>query len=304
MIPGTKLHSLLSTARIANVPSVVSNLGVGIVLGSVANTAGFSWPWALTLAAIAFYVGGNFLNDWADRDWDSQHRPERALPSGMFSEKIYLKIALACFGGGLTISFSYGWLAIIVSALLVGFIVFYTKIHKKTALSVIPMGLCRASLPVLGYVAIRGGISGTPFFPSAALLIYIIALSMSARGESRSGVQPAEKWQARGLLFAGGFIAALLPLIIMPVIGWIGLLPFLIWLGLCVTKYRSPIPAHVSALLAGIPLVDWIMLLPMAFIWLHLERLKVSDPMVLTALLLPPLAFISGRALQRLAPAT
>jgi 4-hydroxybenzoate polyprenyltransferase len=304
MTPGTKLHALLSTARIANVPSVVSNLACGVLLGSLATGSGFSWPWALTLAAILFYVGGNFLNDWADRDWDMEHRPERALPSGMFPAKMYYFIAASCCFIGLAISWWYGSLAFAVALILVGLISWYTKIHKKTAFSVIPMGMCRACLPLLGYVGVRGGISGTMLFPAAALLIYIIALSMSARGESRSDVQPAEQWQARGLLFLGGLIAAVLPFFIDPAIGWIGLLPFLLWLVLCITKYRSPVPAHVSALLAGIPLVDWITLLPMAFIWLRLERFEPSDPMFLTALLLPPICFIAGRALQRLAPAT
>ncbi len=304
MIFGKRAYAILSTARIANIPSVVSNLGVGVPLGTIAGGEGLSWPWLLSLAAILLYVGGNFLNDWADRDWDKLHRPERALPNGMFSGKSYLFTALVCFGAGLATAILYGWLAITVSVALVWFIVYYTEIHKKTSLSVIPMGMCRACLPLLGYVAVSGSISGPAFFPSAALLIYIIALSMSARGESRSDVQPAEKWQARGLLFAGGILAAILPLVIEPTFGWIGLIPFLIWLALCITKFRTPIPVHVSALLAGIPLVDWVILLPMAFIWVHLERFILSDPMCLTAILLPPLAFISGRLLQRIAPAT
>lgn len=304
MISGTKTHALLSTARIANVPSVVSNIGVGILLGSIVLGAAFSWPWLLTVAAVAFYIGGNFLNDWADRDWDRQHRPERALPRGMFSEKSYFFAAIGCFGGGLVISGLYGWLAFVIAAALVGLIIFYTKIHKKTALSVIPMGMCRACLPLLGYVAMRGGISGTALFPATALLVYIIALSMSARGESRPDIQPVEKWQARGLLFFGGIIAAVLPFLISPVYGWIGLFPFVLWLALCLTKYRSPVPAHVSALLAGIPLVDWVILFPMALIWLRLERVEAGNPMFLIALLLAPIAFISGRALQSLAPAT
>lgn len=304
MTPGTKTHALLSTARIANVPSVVSNLGAGILLGSISTGVSFSWPWALTLAAVAFYVGGNFLNDWADREWDREQRPERALPLGIFSETSYLFAALMFLGGGLVIAATYGWRALAVSGFLLLLILWYTQIHKKTPFSVIPMGMCRACLPLLGYVSVREGISGTAFFPAAALLVYVTALSMSAKGESRSDAHPEDKWQARGLLVFSGFLAAILPLLIIPALGWIGLLPFLLWLALCLTKYRTPVPAHVSALLAGIPLVDWVTLLPIAFIWLRLERVSPGDPMFLTALLLPPLAFISSRLLQRLAPAT
>ncbi len=304
MNPDGKIHALLATARIANVPSVVSNLGTGVLLGSIAGGDGFSWPWALTLAAIAFYVGGNFLNDWADKGWDRVNRPERALPSGLFPEKSYLAVALACFLGGLAISGFYSWAALAVSLLLVCLIVWYTKIHKKTAFSVVPMGLCRACLPVLGYLAVRNGFSGTVMFPAMALLVYIIALSMSARGESRSDNAPEQRWQARGLLVGGGVIAAVLPILIDPSLGWIGLVPFGVWVALSLTRFRSPVPAHVSALLAGIPLVDWVALLPMAWIWLRLERVDTGDGMFYCALILSPVCFVAGRALQRLAPAT
>jgi len=304
MRPGTKIHALLSTARIANVPSVVSNLGVGVLLGSTAAGSSFSWPWLLSVAVVLFYVSGNFLNDWADREWDKDKRPERALPQGMFSANAYLATAVGGAGIGLALAAFSGLGALLVAAVLVFFIWLYTKVHKTAAWSVIPMGLCRACLPVLGYVAMGRGISATVLFPAAALLLYIIGLSLSARWEARGDLPVAQKWQARGLLVGAGLLAAILPLLIDPLFGWIGLLPFGIWLALCVTKFQSPVPVHVSALLAGIPLVDWIVLLPMALSWLNLKRVESVDVMFITAIILPPLAFVSGRLLQRLAPAT
>ena len=304
MRPGTKIHALLSTARIANVPSVVSNLGVGVLLGSTAAGSSFSWPWLLSVAVVLFYVSGNFLNDWADREWDKDKRPERALPQGMFSANAYLATAVGGAGIGLALAAFSGLGALLVAAVLVFFIWLYTKVHKTAAWSVIPMGLCRACLPVLGYVAMGRGISATVLFPAAALLLYIIGLSLSARWEARGDLPVEQKWQARGLLVGAGLLAAILPLLIDPLFGWIGLLPFGIWLALCVTKFQSPVPVHVSALLAGIPLVDWIVLLPMALSWLNLKRVESVDVMFITAIILPPLAFVSGRLLQRLAPAT
>ncbi|MEK6232209.1 MAG: UbiA family prenyltransferase [Luteolibacter sp.] len=304
MRPGTKIHALLSTARIANVPSVVSNLGVGVLLGSTAAGSSFSWPWLLSVAVVLFYVSGNFLNDWADREWDKDKRPERALPQGMFSANAYLATAVGGAGIGLVLAAFSGLGALLVAAVLVFFIWLYTKVHKTAAWSVIPMGLCRACLPVLGYVAMGRGISATVLFPAAALLLYIIGLSLSARWEARGDLPVEQKWQARGLLVGAGLLAAILPLLTDPLFGWIGLLPFGIWLALCVTKFQSPVPVHVSALLAGIPLVDWIVLLPMALSWLNLKRVESVDVMFITAIILPPLAFVSGRLLQRLAPAT
>ncbi len=299
-----KLYALLATARIANVPSVVSNLGVGVLLGSLGTGEDFSWPWTLMIAAVLFYVSGNFLNDWADREWDMVNRPERALPRRLFWPHEYLNFACAGIAVGMVLVAIHGWGAVIVSVLLVGFIWLYTKVHKQATWAVIPMGLCRACLPVLGYVGVRGGISGSMLFPAAALLLYIIALSLSARWESKAEVPEEKMFLSRMLLMAAGVVAALLPILVMPLVGWIGMTAFFMWMLLCVTKYRSPVPAHVSALLAGIPLVDWVTLLPMALIWMHLERVEAFDPMFSVAVFLPPSAFLLGRMLQRLAPAT
>ncbi|MGJ8634202.1 MAG: UbiA family prenyltransferase [Luteolibacter sp.] len=299
-----KIYALMATGRIANVPSVVSNLGVGVLLGFAGSGGEFQWPWLLMVAGVCFYVGGNFLNDYTDREWDAEKRPERALPRGLFSPPLYLWTAGLLGVVGLGLAILYGLEAVLVSSFLVGVIVWYTLIHKRTGFSVLPMGLCRASLPVLGFVAMRGGFQGVVFFPAGALLLYIVALSLSARWESRGDIPEEKKWQARGLLVGAGVLAALLPMLMSPVSGWVGFLPFLLWLLLCLTKYRAPVPAHVSALLAGIPLVDWVVLFPVALVWLRLQRVDTGDPMFLCALLMAPVCFVLGRVLQLVSPAT
>jgi hypothetical protein len=300
----SKTIALLATARIANLPSVVSNLGVGFFLGWAGSGEDFTWPWMLMLAAILFYVCGNFLNDWADCEWDGRNRPERALPRGMFPKFSYLAVALGGFAVGLVLAAEHGMGTLVVSVCLVTLICVYTKIHKRTALSVLPMGLCRACLPLLGFLGMRDRIEPQALYPALALLLYIIALSVSARWESRGSVPKEKKLVARGLLVVSGIIAAALPLQLIPQLGWVGLVPFGIWLGLSLTKYRSPVPAHVSALLAGIPLIDWIPLFPIALMLLGHGVFGAGDAAFLTAVLLAPVSFALGRALQRLAPAT
>ncbi len=299
-----KIHALLATARIANVPSVVSNLGVGILLGVYEGGIVFSWPWGLMVAAVLFYISGNFLNDWMDRDWDKEKRPERALPRGMFSPMAYLMTAMVGMMIGLVISAFYGWLALMVAGVLVSLIVLYTKVHKKAAWSVIPMGLCRACLPILGYVAMCGNLAAPMIFPALGLLVYVIGLSLSARWEARGDLPVGQKWIARGLLFGAG-VFAVIPLVLIPSnVTWIGLIPFTAWLVVSVTIYQSPVSAHVSALLAGIPLIDWILLLPMAIMSLNLDLVKSDEPIYLISLFLAPSCFVIGRLLQRVAPAT
>jgi hypothetical protein len=42
----------------------------------------------------------------------------------------------------------------------------------------------------------------------------------------------------------------------------------------------------------------------MALIWMQIERVEAFDPMFSIAVFLPPMAFVLGRMLQRVAPAT
>lgn len=295
-----KMRALLATARIANVPSVLSNLGVGVLLGFVGG-GDFVWPWMVSVAAVMFYVCGNFLNDWADRDWDVVNRPERALPRGMFVAGLYLWIAILGMVGGLVICALAGLVCFVVGLVLCGLIVLYTMVHKKVAWSVIPMGMCRASLPVLGFAAVSGGMDVVVFFPAMALLFYVIGLSISARNEARGGVSAGEGLAARIMLFGAGVFAAVLPIIEDVRWGWLGLVPFVVWLVMCLLKFRSPVSVHVSALLAGIPFVDWVVLLPMGLVFLEIGGMDVK---FLVAVCLAPVCVILGRVLQGVAPAT
>ncbi|MGC4016789.1 MAG: UbiA family prenyltransferase, partial [Luteolibacter sp.] len=214
----SKLHGWLATARIANVPSVVSNVWLGIALGIWLH--GVDDPRllmikgaVLALAGVLLYIGGNFFNDWHDREWDAKHRPERALPSGLFTPLSYQLRAIRFIALGVIAAFLISWLCAAVAAVIAGLIVIYTVWHKKAVWPVIPMGLCRALLPVMGFLAVMVDTTKPhPFTLSthawsliavhaAGLLCYIMGLSLNARYESIPNPPAASKWIARVLLF-------------------------------------------------------------------------------------------------------
>jgi 4-hydroxybenzoate polyprenyltransferase len=307
-----KFHALLSTARVANIPSVVSNVWVGVALGIVVRASGseqsLAAPWmlatCLAFAGVLLYVGGNFLNDWMDRSWDEDHRPERALPRGLFAPGLYLGLALCLMGAGAGLAWIVNLRSGLVAGGIVCWIVIYTLWHKKSAWAVVPMGLCRALLPVMGFVALYPYVDA--IWPLAgALFCYIVGLSLSARQESlkepvkRSAVIP------RGLLLLAAVMVAMgnrsvfldrLPSILAA-------LPYLAWTGFCLKFRRHPVPKLVSGLLAGIPWVDWMALLPLALTIANDPR-EGAASLATACVLIPPLAFISALLLQRLAPAT
>jgi len=315
------LHALAATARIANIPSVAGNVWLGIALGILAGGK-LSHVWVvaaiLGVSGACLYLAGNFLNDWADRAWDAQHRPERALPRGVFAPGLYLAGAMVCGGLGLFAA-ALARPGCLVVALLIGLCgVIYTRFHKRCAWSVLPLGLCRALLPALGFVGVAAlacpaaarpphaaGLLAVVTASACGLLCHIAGLSLSARRESLATRPPGSAMRGSGRLwFAGAaallFGAALLGLALPLATCLLGLLPYALWMVLCLTCFRRPVSRHVSNLLAGIPLVDWIVLLPLALA----QGAHGLTALAAMSLLLPPLALLLGKLLQRVAPAT
>jgi len=304
-----KFYALLASARIANVPSLVSNTWLGIAMGFVWHKElPVEMPWfecfRIITAAILLYFSGNFLNDWMDRAWDAKHRPERALPRKLFSPKLYLSLALCLGAMGVAMAWTVSPQSAVAASVIVGLIIVYTFFHKRTGWAVIPMGLCRGMLPIMGILA---------FYPSAncvlpvscGLLCYIMGLSLSARYEAMAQPPRRVALIARSLLLATVAFAAWGNHLIS--LAWAaslaGALPYLAWTGFSL-KYRcQPVPRLVSSLLAGIPLVDWIVLLPLA-VMLAGANASGSQAVAALCFAVPPLALISALLLQRLAPAT
>ncbi|MEY5012711.1 MAG: hypothetical protein RLY69_426, partial [Verrucomicrobiota bacterium] len=257
----TKLIALLATLRTPNVPSVACNVITGILLAGITNP--IHTPNAISAIAcgILLYLAGNLLNDWHDRNWDAIHRPERALPQKIFQPSSYLSSAIVCSLGALAFAATNARSFTIACAILC-LILIYTKSHKSTAWAIIPMGLCRALLPALGYFACsQQPITASLIAIAAALLIHTCGLSLVARSESKT---------SRLFLFAYPLVVATACLAahINNSSDWIKLwpaaLPYLLWTFLTLILLRRSAFTGVSMLLAGIPLVDLTFLIPFA----------------------------------------
>lgn len=304
-----KLHALLSTARVANVPSVVSNVWVGVVLGAWHSHGGlknFPWPKAgyLATAGVLLYIGGNFLNDWMDRGWDAKHRPERALPRGLFPAWLYLGLAFLLIGTGIGLADVAGVNSGRVAGLISFSIVIYTIWHKRTPWMVLPMGLCRGLLPVMGFMAFYPYVND--IWPIACgLLCYIAGLSLSARYESMAEPPKWVGWTGRALLLGTAVLAAISSrgMYMSQLLVLTCTLPYLVWTDFCLRFWSKPVPKLVSRLLAGIPLVEWMVLLPVG-VTLVMNSHEPPTPVALACFAVPPLAFLCALLLQKLAPAT
>ena len=311
-----KIAVLAATARIANSPSVLSNVLLGVLCGLAGSgfSAGPRWPVdcvLLILSGLSLYIAGNFLNDWHDRDWDARHRPERALPREMFKPSRYFAIAVIAGCGALFMAAMVHVSCLVVAAVLACCIVVYTRLHKSTPWAVLPMGMCRGLLPLLGFCGVSPPQNNDWFLPvsawlcAAGLLLYIAALSLHARRESLRGQHGAASWLPTGLFMAAAAAmgsASTVGLSLPPVLCLAGLIPYAGWTFAFANRSGITIGERVSGFLAGIPWVDAMLLLPLG-ITLALGGNR-HPAITALAILTPPTAVGLSRLLQRWTPAT
>ena len=82
-----KISAILATGRISNLPTVWSNLLVAFLFAGSLTTANLTLFALACLSASLLYVGGCFLGDAIDVEFDLTHKPERPIPSGILERK-------------------------------------------------------------------------------------------------------------------------------------------------------------------------------------------------------------------------
>jgi len=300
----------MAAGRIANLPTVFTNVLVGAVLATVARLghAEFAAPifggrFCIALAAgICLYIAGCFYNDYADRHWDAAHKPDRALPAGRIPAGLLLTfiLILAAFGTGL--STLLGGAGVGVAVWILAFIWVYTWSHKRTPLAIVPMGFCRGGLYLLGAVSVlpSAGMTSLPGLllivavPALGLVAYIAGITLVARSEATNTLPPAAKWIGLTLLMAPALTHGIgtprTPLMLV-------LLLAVIIVGMLAAQRRveRSVGGFVSLALAGICIVDGLLLLRVA---------PIIGMSTWIALVIAIVGFLSARLLQRYAPAT
>ncbi len=250
------LRTLLLLGRVSNLPTVWSNCLAGWWLGGGGNFAKLPF---LFLGTTLLYVGGMYLNDACDADFDRQHRPERPIPSGAISLPTVWRIGLSLLLLGNAALFLSSRTAGIFGGVLALNILLYDAAHKAVAFAPLLMGACRFWVYVIAAAAGTGGVTGGAVWCGLALALYIVGLSFVARVESTRGA--LQYWPL--LLLAAPIGLALLQnvgsfresalLIALVVTFWaLRCLRTLLWTA------TPNIGRTVSGLLAGIVFVDWL----------------------------------------------
>jgi 4-hydroxybenzoate polyprenyltransferase len=249
------LRTLFVLGRISNLPTVWSNCFAGWLLGNGGDWFKFFW---LCIGATSLYVGGMFLNDAFDADFDRQHRRQRPIPTGAISEREVWLTGFVLLGFGAAALFWMGVNTAILTLCLVACILLYDAIHKLVSISPLLMAACRLLLYLVAASISAEGITGLAVWSAIALAAYIVGLSYLARKETSRGA--LRNWPSYflatpillALLVNDGHqqIAFMISALVATWILWC--LRHTFW------KPQRNIGFTVSLLLAGIPLIDWL----------------------------------------------
>jgi len=183
------VRTALRLGRVSNLPTVWTNVLAGIALAGGEARLAVVLP--LGLGVSLLYVAGMYLNDAFDRGWDSEHRPERPIPSGAATARVVFLAGFALMGAGLAVLAIVGARPFLAGVALAALIVTYDVIHKRTALAPVVMGLCRVAVYVTAALAVTARPRPALALGGALLLAYMVSLTFIARHESRNPRLPA-----------------------------------------------------------------------------------------------------------------
>jgi hypothetical protein len=255
-----RFRTLLVLGRISNLPTVWSNCLAGWWLSGGGNF----WKLPLLLLGISsLYVGGMFLNDAFDADFDKQRRASRPIPSGQISVDAVWTFGWAWLALGILLLIFCGKTAGALAVILAICILIYDAAHKAITASPWLMGLCRFWVYVIaGSIAVNG-LDGKSIWCGVALAFYIVGLSYVARRESFRG--PIPYWPLL-LLAAPIFLAMLMNSGDARKAAIILSFALILWVARCARTIffggEINVGRIVSGLLAGIIFTDWLAVAP------------------------------------------
>ena len=259
------LSVALKLGRISNLPTVWTNTLVGVTL---AGGSALDPRLPLLLVALSLlYIGGMFLNDAFDREFDARSRPERPIPSGQVSAATVFgagfgMLAIGVFVlvlAGAAVTGGTGWRPALAGTALGAAIVLYDAWHKNNPLSPVLMGVCRLLVYITAGVAISATLGMDLLIAAAMLLSYLIGLTYTAKREHLNEL--GSVWPLAALavpVIYGAALAVSTPLV------W----PFLLLFTSCIVyalrllrrRARGDVPRAVVSLIAGISLLDAVIL--------------------------------------------
>ena len=279
-----KLSIALKLGRVSNLPTVWSNVLTGTALAGAATAD--CRLLLLVVSLSLFYVGGMFLNDAFDHDFDAKARPERPIPSGQVSATQVHAIGFGMLAVALALLAWVGyryepltqWRPVAAGVALAAAIVFYNWHHKNNPLSPLIMGVCRMLVYLTAALAVSAVISQQVIVAAVVLLCYLIGLTYAAKNEHLGLLYSF--WPLSFLavpVIYGMYVAPARPVVVLPLLLLAAWASYALWL----LRRRKPgdVPRAVVSLIAGISLLDAMLLAGaghILFAWLAVAAFVIT----------------------------
>ena len=189
------LQAYLELVRLPNLFTAMADVAMGVLfVQAVATRADLLRLASLACASALLYAAGVVLNDVVDLKVDARQRPGRPLPSGRVSPQMarWLAVQLLLAGAAVAwlVSFLLGHLGPgVVATALVGCILAYDLLLKRTPLGPVAMGGCRMLNVMLG-MSVAAGPWQTDIWHTghwlvaSAVGVYITGITWFARTEA------------------------------------------------------------------------------------------------------------------------
>ena len=222
-----KTGAWLQLFRIANLPSAIANICMGMLL------AGGSWhPYSalvwLCLASACLYSAGMVWNDWHDVERDRVERPHRPLASGVISLVAARNVGMLLILGGIISSFLAGqsleaspndWTSLRSLFVAIGLalsVILYDLVFKRNWFAPLLMGLCRTLNVLLGASAGPIAESGWCGFSTAvwavaiSIGVFVAGVTWLARNEASNSRRFQLVFGASIMLIGVGGLASMI----------------------------------------------------------------------------------------------
>ncbi len=189
-----KLHDWWTTLRAANLPTVWSNvvLGVGLSGLSISNVPTLPFLSAL-IGTSSIYLAGMAMNDGFDAAFDRACGSARAVAAGRITPRWACAIGLALllfgfacviFGGMMNATTCQSPYWVLAAAGLSMTVVTYNLVHRWSGwLSAALMAICRICVPLLTALLITDHVSAAVWMACAAIGSWTIGVTLIGRGE-------------------------------------------------------------------------------------------------------------------------
>ena len=242
----------LRLGRVSNLPTVWTNCLAAVVLAGGKPDA-FSFPLVVASMSV-LYIGGMFLNDAFDQQFDRKYRPERPIPSGEISGAAVYAIGFGLLAVGLTL-LSLTNKTLVWGGALAGLIVYYDWRHKVDPVSPLIMALCRAMVYFAAAAIVSSALTAPVIGGASVLTAYLVGLTYVAKQENLTKIK--NLWPLA--LLVAPFVYAiqilmrfdLSSLLYLAFLGWV-----IDSLSHLFSSRRKSIPRAVVGLIAGISLLD------------------------------------------------